>query len=43
MSSVGLGGYDGTIITSPVAMFGAGPLTAIAAYINGRRIYARQL
>jgi uncharacterized membrane protein YeaQ/YmgE (transglycosylase-associated protein family) len=43
MSSVGLGGYDGTIITSPVAMVGAGTLTAIAAYIDGRRIYARQL
>jgi uncharacterized membrane protein YeaQ/YmgE (transglycosylase-associated protein family) len=40
MSSVGLGG---TIITTLVAMIGAVLLTAIAAYVNGRRIFARQL
>ena len=40
MSSVGL---RGTIITTLVAMAGAVLLTAIAAYVNGRRIFARQL
>ena len=40
MSSVGL---RGTIITTLVAMVGAVLLTAIAAYVNGRRIFARQL
>ena len=43
MSSAGLGGYDGTIITTLVAIVGAVLLTAVAAYINGRRIFARQL
>ena len=43
MSSAGLGGYGGTIITTLVAMLGAVLLTAVAAYINGRRIFARQL
>jgi uncharacterized membrane protein YeaQ/YmgE (transglycosylase-associated protein family) len=43
MSSVGLGGYGGTIITTLVAMLGAVLLTAVAAYVNGRRIFARQL
>jgi uncharacterized membrane protein YeaQ/YmgE (transglycosylase-associated protein family) len=43
MSSVGLGGYGGAIITSLVAMVGVVLLTARAVYINGRRIYTRQL
>jgi len=43
MSSAGLGGYGGTIITTLVAMVGAVLLTAVAAYINGRRIFVRQL
>lgn len=43
MRSVGLGGYRGTIATTMVAVVGAGLLTVLAAYINGRRIYARQL
>ena len=43
MSFVGLGGYGGTIITALVAMFGAMLMTVLAAYVNGRRIYARQL
>jgi uncharacterized membrane protein YeaQ/YmgE (transglycosylase-associated protein family) len=42
MSSVGLGGYSGAIITSLVAMVGVVLLTVLAAYINGR-IFARQL
>ena len=43
MSAAGLGGYGGTIITTLVATVGAVLLTAVAAYINGRRIYTRQL
>ena len=36
-------GNGGTIITSLVAMVGAALLTAFAAYLNGRRIFASQL
>jgi len=43
MSSADIGGYGGTIITTLVAIIGAVLLTAVAAYINGRRIFARQL
>jgi uncharacterized membrane protein YeaQ/YmgE (transglycosylase-associated protein family) len=43
MSSAGLGGYGGTIITTLVAMVGAVLLTVLAAYVNGRRLYARHL
>jgi uncharacterized membrane protein YeaQ/YmgE (transglycosylase-associated protein family) len=43
MSSVGLGVYSRTIITTLVAMLGAVLLTVVAAYVNGRRIFARQL
>jgi uncharacterized membrane protein YeaQ/YmgE (transglycosylase-associated protein family) len=43
ISSAGLGGYGGTIITTLVAMVGAVLLTGLAAYVNGRRIFARQL
>jgi len=43
MNSTGVGGYGGTIITALVAMFGAMLMTVLAAYVNGRRIYARQL
>ena len=41
--SVGFGGYGGTIITALVAMIGAALVTVLAAYVNGRRVYARQL
>jgi uncharacterized membrane protein YeaQ/YmgE (transglycosylase-associated protein family) len=43
MSSAGLGGYGGTIITTLAAMVGAALLTVLAAYVNSRRIFARQL
>ncbi len=43
MSAAGLGGFGGTILTTLVAMVGALILTVIAAYVNGRRIFARQL
>jgi uncharacterized membrane protein YeaQ/YmgE (transglycosylase-associated protein family) len=39
----GFDGYGGTIVASLVAMLGAALLTALAAYVNGRRAYARQL
>jgi uncharacterized membrane protein YeaQ/YmgE (transglycosylase-associated protein family) len=41
--SVGLGGSSGTILRALVAMVGAVLLTSLAAYVNGRRIFARQL
>ena len=41
--SVGFGGYGGTIITTLVAMITAALVTMVAAYVNGRRVYARQL
>jgi len=43
MSSAGLGGYGETIITTLVVMVGAVLLTVLAAYVNGRRLYARHL
>ena len=43
MRSAGLGGYKGVIVTTMVAVIGAALLTVLAAYVNGRRIYARQL
>jgi uncharacterized membrane protein YeaQ/YmgE (transglycosylase-associated protein family) len=43
MSFAGLGGYGGMIITILVAMVGAMLLTMLAAYVNGRRVYARHL
>ena len=43
LNSAGLGGRGGTIITTLVVMVGAALLTVLAAYINGRRIFARQL
>jgi uncharacterized membrane protein YeaQ/YmgE (transglycosylase-associated protein family) len=43
MRSVGFVGYGGTVITALVAMVGAVLVTMLAAYVNGRRVYARQL
>ena len=43
MRSAGFGGYGGAIVTTTVAMIGAVLLTVLTAYVNGRRIYARQL
>jgi len=40
--SVGFG-YGGTIITTLVAMISAALVTMVAAYVNGRRAYARRL
>jgi uncharacterized membrane protein YeaQ/YmgE (transglycosylase-associated protein family) len=41
MSSVGLHGVGGTIVTTLVAMIAAALLTILAGLVNGRRIYAR--
>jgi uncharacterized membrane protein YeaQ/YmgE (transglycosylase-associated protein family) len=43
MRSAGFGGNGGTIVTTLLAMICAMLLTVLAAYVNGRRIYARQL
>ncbi|PYM07681.1 MAG: GlsB/YeaQ/YmgE family stress response membrane protein [Verrucomicrobia bacterium] len=43
MRSAGFVGYGGTVITALVAMVGAVILTMLTAYVNGRRVYARQL
>jgi uncharacterized membrane protein YeaQ/YmgE (transglycosylase-associated protein family) len=43
MRSAGFGGYGGAIVTTMVAMIGAALVTVLAAYVNGRRIFARQL
>jgi uncharacterized membrane protein YeaQ/YmgE (transglycosylase-associated protein family) len=43
MRSAGFAGYGGTIITTVVALIGAVLLTLLAGFVNGRRMYARQL
>ncbi len=43
MRSAGIRGYGGTIITTLVAMIGAVLLTLVAGFVNGKRMYARQL
>ena len=41
--SAGFVGYGGTVIPALVAMVGAVLVTMLAAYVNGKRVYARQL
>jgi uncharacterized membrane protein YeaQ/YmgE (transglycosylase-associated protein family) len=43
MRSAGFGGYQGTILTTLVAMIGAVLLTLLVGFVNGRRMSARQL
>jgi uncharacterized membrane protein YeaQ/YmgE (transglycosylase-associated protein family) len=43
MQSASLGGYGGTILTTLLAMIGAVLLTLLAGFVNGRRMYTRQL
>jgi uncharacterized membrane protein YeaQ/YmgE (transglycosylase-associated protein family) len=43
MRSAGFAGYGGAIITTFVAVIGAVLLTLLAGFVNGRRLYARQL
>ena len=38
-----VGGYTGVIVTTMVAVIGAVLMTVLTAYVNDRRIYARQL
>jgi uncharacterized membrane protein YeaQ/YmgE (transglycosylase-associated protein family) len=41
--TTGIGGYRGEMVTTMVAVIGAALLTVLTAYVNGRRLYARQL
>jgi uncharacterized membrane protein YeaQ/YmgE (transglycosylase-associated protein family) len=41
--SVGLGAYRSASFTTLVAIIGAVLLTLLAGFVNGRRLYARQL
>jgi uncharacterized membrane protein YeaQ/YmgE (transglycosylase-associated protein family) len=43
VQSAAFGGYRGTVITTIVAMISAVVLTLLAGFVNGRRMYARQL
>jgi uncharacterized membrane protein YeaQ/YmgE (transglycosylase-associated protein family) len=43
MRSAGFVRYGGTVTTALVAMVGAVLVTMLAAYVNGKRVYARQL
>ena len=43
IGSAGLNGYRGTIVTTLVAMISAVLLTLLAGFVNGRRLYTRQL
>jgi uncharacterized membrane protein YeaQ/YmgE (transglycosylase-associated protein family) len=37
-----IGGYTGVIVITMVAVIGAALMTVLTAYVNVRRIYARQ-
>ena len=43
MRSAGFSGYWGTIYTTLVAIVGAVLLTLLVGFVNGRRLYVRQL
>lgn len=43
MRSLGLSGFGGFALTSLSVVVSAAILTFLAAYVNGRRVYARQL
>lgn len=43
MRSLGLPGFGGFVLTSLSAIVSAAILTFLAAYVNGRRMYERQL
>ena len=43
MQSTGVGGVGGTLLTTVVAMVGAVLLTLLVGFVNGRRMFARQL
>ena len=43
MHSAGVSGRSGTIATVLAAVIGAALVTLVAGFVNGRRLYARQL
>jgi len=43
IASAGFTGYRGTVVTTLVATIGAALVTLLAGFVNGRRMYARQL
>ena len=43
MRSAGFSSYEGTIYTTLAAMIGAVLLTLLVGFVNGRRLYVRQL
>jgi uncharacterized membrane protein YeaQ/YmgE (transglycosylase-associated protein family) len=43
IGSAGFSGYQGTIYTTLVAIIGAVLLTLLVGFVNGGRLYARQL
>ena len=43
MRSAGFSGYRGTIYTALAAIIGAVLLTLLVGFVNGRRLYPRQL
>jgi len=43
IASAGFTGYRGTVVTTLVATFGAALVTLLAGFVNGSRMYARQL
>jgi uncharacterized membrane protein YeaQ/YmgE (transglycosylase-associated protein family) len=43
MRSAGFSGYRGPIYTTLAAIIGAVLLTLLVGFVNGRRLYARQL
>jgi uncharacterized membrane protein YeaQ/YmgE (transglycosylase-associated protein family) len=43
MQSAGVSGHSGTFVTVLVAIIGAALVTLVAGFVNGRRLYARQL
>jgi uncharacterized membrane protein YeaQ/YmgE (transglycosylase-associated protein family) len=43
MRSAGFSGYWGTVYTNLVAIIGAVLLTLLVGFVNGRRLYSRQL
>lgn len=43
MQTAGVSGHRGNIVTVLVVIIGAALVTLVAGFVNGRRLYARQL
>jgi uncharacterized membrane protein YeaQ/YmgE (transglycosylase-associated protein family) len=43
MQSAGLSGHKGAVVTIFVTIIGAALLTLVVGFVNGRKLYARQL